>query len=560
MVKARATASAAERVRREYPLLFWSPQNTEVCDDKCAAERHARCVNWSQVEFFESLARLRCYKSGNRGGKTEAISVDAAIDATGIVPAWLVKNCRPRPYRAPPNRVWIASETYEQVREVERKLRRLLPPSMIAEWPKRDPVTIELTNGSAIALKTYGSGIEGFASADVDRIKLDEKCPEDVFAEALMRLVDRNGEMTMSLTPTRGLSWVYNRFYEPWLNADERPIEGLTVDWIIGSIHDNPYLSDEARAAILATLTEEERLVREHGEFIPVEGRPVIDRVRLAQVQRADVRKPAWRGEIDLLNGRPKIRELSTGRLAVWEWPRPGYGYASGWDVALGLRGTRADATAGHVLCRYDDRQVAEWHPGGDPERPGITATRAVALAMLFNNGYLGWEVNNHGHVFSERILHENLYHKILYRGDPDSASDGNHSKVGWRTDSKSRGFLIELLREGLEEEFRGADAGAPDSGIRSRALVAELMTFVRKESGKEEHADGAHDDRLFARGVALATDRKCPFEGWKRGRDEEKIRVSRLDPASREAYEEEQREVADGRREPQHPYLGEHW
>ena len=546
--------------QREAPILFWSPQNRAACDPACAAGQHPKCVNWSQVEFFESVARLRAYKSGNRGGKTEAIAVDAIIETTGLVPAWLLKNARIRSYRQPPNRVWIASETYEQVREVELKLRRLIPPKMVERWPARDPVIIDLTNGSSIALKTYGSGIEGFASADVDSIKLDEKAPEDIFGEALARLIDRNGTMTMSLTPTRGLSWVYSRFYEPWVNADERPVEGISVDWIIGSIHDNPYLSEEAKTAIIATWTEEERLVREFGEFVPIEGSPVYDRVRLSQIQRGDVRPPAVRCEIDLVDGHPKVRELSTGRLHVWEWPKPGYGYAWGWDVSLGLPGPRADATVGHGLNRYNDRQVAEWHPGGDPERPGITATRAVACAMLWNQAYLGWEVNNHGHVFSERIVHDNLYYKVLSQEDPDAFDGGSHSKVGWDTNGKTRPYMLELTREGLGEKTREADADAMDSGLRSRGLVAEMMTMIKTSSSKEEHAAGAHDDRVFARGIALVVDRKCPFDGYRRGRDEARMKLDRLDRASREAYEAEQEEEERSVRDPPHPFLGENW
>ena len=541
-------APDAAQVQREYPILFWTPQNGDR-------------VNWKQVAFFESTARLRGLLGGNRSSKTETATADAAIDATGLLPWWLQRNARVRAYRPPPNRIWMASESYEQVREVERKLRRLIPPSLIAEWPKKDPVTIELTNGSSISLKTYGSGRDGFASADVDSIKFDEKVPEDIFSEGLARIIDRNGTITMSLTPTSGLSWIYNRLYLPWLNRHERPVEGLSVDWIKMSIYDNPFLSDEARDAVIATWSEEERLVRVYGEFVPLDGRAVFDRIRLAQIARVDAKQPVVRGEIDLVDGRPKFRELSTGRLSVWEWPKPGYAYASGWDVALGVKS--GDSTCGEVLRRYDDRQVAEWHFGGDPERPGVTATRAVALAMLYNDGYLGWEVENHGHVFSERILHDNLYVKLLYREDPDAVARSSWAKVGWSTNAKTRGVLLDVLREGMGENLRVDDDACReqgiDSGLRSEQLVNELMTMVQTPTGREEASSGARDDRVFARGVALKVDRACPQEGYRQGRDEREIRAAALDERSRRIHDAKRR-GGERRGGPVHDILGEHF
>jgi hypothetical protein len=67
--------------------------------------------------------------------------------------------------------------------------------------------------------------------------------------------------------------------------------------------------------------------------------------------------------------------------------------------------------------------------------------------------------------------------------------------KIGWTTSSKTRNIMIDDFRKEFEEG---------NLIINSNLTLSEMKTFVMKENGKREHADGKFDDCLFADMIAL--------------------------------------------------------
>jgi hypothetical protein len=63
-----------------------------------------------------------------------------------------------------------------------------------------------------------------------------------------------------------------------------------------------------------------------------------------------------------------------------------------------------------------------------------------------------------------------------------------------WKTDAKFRPLAISALREAVREST---------IKINSKATLAEMKTFVRKDNGKLEGESGSHDDCVMDAAIA---------------------------------------------------------
>lgn len=88
---------------------------------------------------------------------------------------------------------------------------------------------------SRLGFKSCEASREKFQGADLDFVWFDEEPPLDIYEECRMRLLDRAGECFATMTPLKGLSWVYDKIY---LNPNNDPqIFTLFMEWA-----DNPFL------------------------------------------------------------------------------------------------------------------------------------------------------------------------------------------------------------------------------------------------------------------------------------------------------------------------------
>jgi len=80
-----------------------------------------------------------------------------------------------------------------------------------------------------------------------------------------MRVLDRKGDIFGTMTPLKGLTFVYNKI---WLNEDNDPeIECTCMEWA-----DNPHLDKDEVAALTATMSQEEIMSRRYGKFSASKG------------------------------------------------------------------------------------------------------------------------------------------------------------------------------------------------------------------------------------------------------------------------------------------------
>jgi phage terminase large subunit-like protein len=126
--------------------------------------------------------------------------------------------------------------------------------------------------------------------------------------------------------------------------------------------------------------------------------------------------------------------------------------------------------------------QCAELH-GHFP--PFELARRVAELGRRYERGLVVVERNNHGAAVLAHLKHleyGNIFEK--------------NGQLGWLTTAATRPAMIENMAVVL--------MSAPEL-FRSRRLLEECRTFVRRSDGNAAAAEGAHDDCVMAMAIALA-------------------------------------------------------
>jgi hypothetical protein len=146
----------------------------------------------------------------------------------------------------------------------------LLGNSFDRAWDKQHSY-LRFKDGGRLHVFTYEMEPSKLIGAAIDYVGYDEPVPETHRNECLYRLVDRDGFEMFAMTPGNmaggGIGWIYRKIWK------RREDPTLTI--VQGSIHDNPLLTPEAVARILAESGDEddpERRAREFGEFSHVGG------------------------------------------------------------------------------------------------------------------------------------------------------------------------------------------------------------------------------------------------------------------------------------------------
>lgn len=261
---------------REKEILFTllsieKEQARRKAGDRLAGYNTGEKVHQKQLDFHKCLKRNRWVFGGNRSGKTECGAVEAVWWARGI-----------HPYRRNRKNVsgWIVSLSYEVQREVaQSKFLSYLNPDWIedvvmlsgkkgsAEYGIIDYVLIKNVLGgtSKVAFKSCDQGREKFQGASLDFVWFDEEPPKDVYDECRMRVIDRVGEIWGTMTPLKGLTWVYDEIY---LNsAGDREVWHEHVEWA-----DNPFLDEREVASLSSNMDEQTLASRRYGRFCEAEG------------------------------------------------------------------------------------------------------------------------------------------------------------------------------------------------------------------------------------------------------------------------------------------------
>mgnify|MGYP001036205349 FL=1 len=228
-------------------------------------------VHEKQMAFHRCEKRNRWVFGGNRSGKTECGAAETVWYARGNHPY--------RPNR-PDSAGWVVSVSYEVQRDVaQAKILRYLRPDWIRdivmlsgkkdspEYGVIDYILVNNVTGgvSRIGFKSCDQGREKFQGASLDYVWFDEEPPKDIYDECRMRVLDRQGDIWGTMTPLKGLSWVYDEIYCNL--ADDPQVWCEHIEWA-----DNPYLDPQEIKTLSAGLDEQTLDSRRYGRFRESQG------------------------------------------------------------------------------------------------------------------------------------------------------------------------------------------------------------------------------------------------------------------------------------------------
>lgn len=228
-------------------------------------------VHEKQMAFHKCPKRNRWVFGGNRSGKTECGAVESVWMARGI-----------HPYRENRKDVfgWVVSLSQQVQRDVaQAKILKYLPSRYIADIVMRegrrsspeygviDYIVVKNVFGgtSKIGFKSCDQGREKFQGASLDFVWFDEEPPKDIYDECRMRVFDKRGDIFGTMTPLKGLTWVYD---EIEVNASDNPeVWCEYMEWA-----DNPYLDTAEVDMMKNIISTEDQESRRFGRFSQGEG------------------------------------------------------------------------------------------------------------------------------------------------------------------------------------------------------------------------------------------------------------------------------------------------
>ena len=230
-------------------------QKKRAEDNKLALYNTGRKRHLKQIAFHKCKKRNRWVFGGNRSGKTECGAAECVYIARGI-----------HPYRKnkPDTAGWVVSLSAQVQRDVAQKkilayLRRDWIDDIVMQSGRKDSpesgiidfIRVKNVFGgvSVIGFKSCDQGREKFQGASLDYVWFDEEPPEEIYDECRMRVFDRRGDIFGTMTPLKGLTFVYERIYLNKFSDGEVWYEFM--EWA-----DNPYLSKREIAALTASMDE----------------------------------------------------------------------------------------------------------------------------------------------------------------------------------------------------------------------------------------------------------------------------------------------------------------
>lgn len=183
----------------------------------------------------------------------------------------------------------------------------------------------------------------------------------------------------------------------------------------------------------------------------------------------------------------PKIFEGAP--LKVWIPPQMGHEYVIGADVAEGIA---EDFSCATVMDRSTHQTVARFR--GDME-PSDFGDYLSILGKWYNHALVGAEINNHGLTTVQRLVdsgYDNIYRREM---GIDERYQEYTSKLGWRTDVRTKPLMIDGLSEAI------STGQITDYDI---VFISECMSYIRDERGRTNAQIGQHDDTVISTAICL--------------------------------------------------------
>lgn len=176
--------------------------------------------------------------------------------------------------------------------------------------------------------------------------------------------------------------------------------------------------------------------------------------------------------------------------VRVWHLPQAGRKYIIGVDPSDGEGSDNTDIDVWEVPLLPTDRliQVAQYY---GKIRPDHGAQLGKEMAEAYNDAFIGPENNMLSYVLFLSKIYDNYFMEVKI----DKKTLKRTTTLGWSTNGATRDPMIDDFIALFEDDMLE---------INSAITIQEMKTFVKKENGKREHADGKHDDSLISGMIAL--------------------------------------------------------
>lgn len=251
------------------------------------------------------------------------------------------------------------------------------------------------------------------------------------------------------------------------------------------------------RKKMLEFVGDEKRFYQEYPltdtEAFMSSGNPRFNTLKLAEME-SRCYEPQTYELLEKANPKTRIKaivaKVSEGApLKVWSQPQDGHDYVIGADVAEGIEEDYSVAT---VMDKANHHTVARFR--GDME-PADFGEYLAILGKWYNHALVGAEINNHGLTTVQRLRdvgYDNIYRREM---GIDERYEEYTSKLGWRTDVRTKPLMIDGLSEAISTDQ------IVDYDL---IFIRECMMYIRDNRGRTNAQSGQHDDTVVSTAIAL--------------------------------------------------------
>jgi len=270
------------------PFWFYEPTKNEISDVQFSFLKQFLKLEDipsrldAAVDVHACTANIIGVSGGNQSSKTTTCTIEDLIKATRKIPQAL-QGIYPES-KLPKkkfNRIRVVCEDYQNgiLKHNLPNLMRWTPRDYLIDgrWEKSwsaEKMQLTLVHPeekqicATIELMTNNAEVGTFQGPPIDRVRYDEEPREDIFDENLLRFVTSDKlDIAFGMTPTNGLSWVYDRLW----NKDD--IQGNSVRWFQLCSISNPKANLETLREICKNIKRYDELkMRLLGEWISLSG------------------------------------------------------------------------------------------------------------------------------------------------------------------------------------------------------------------------------------------------------------------------------------------------
>ena len=240
--------------------------------------------------YTKSEAHIRGIFKGTQGGGTEASMNDAVMRCLGVHPV-KSRNILEKPIRCV-SKVIPADKNDEENQQYVT-FRRLFPYEFIKDditarskiMTLRDPLG---GSNKKVEFMASTQDLDAFMSVQRSAYYQDEEIEHIKWDESSMRLIKNGGDATITMTPVKGMDWVFDKIWKrsrriyrskricekygfPEIETTGSTADIETFCW---STYDNPGLDKESIDLIMAEVTDDDDMaIRIYGVFRQISGK-----------------------------------------------------------------------------------------------------------------------------------------------------------------------------------------------------------------------------------------------------------------------------------------------